>query len=206
MRWRFMRHIFTMNQPPPPDTVARCAAFPQFSALPGTPWDGARMEGDEIRITTPLGELAFDYVIIGAGFVLDASRRPELRAFAPFIAKWADRFTARPARRRELRLLPYLSRSFAFTEREPGTAPALANLHNFTFGATPSMGLSGASISGLKFGIRRLVDAISRDFFLEDAETHYLSLLRYDDHELTEASWPDTGIGEPLSGLDAITE
>jgi len=96
---------------------------------------------------------------------------------------------------------PYLARSFAFTERVPGTAPALANLHNFTFGATPSMGLSGASISGLKFGVRRLVDALSRDVFLEDAEAHYLSLLRYDEHELTAESWPDDGLGEPLVPL-----
>jgi FAD-dependent urate hydroxylase len=195
-RWRFMRHIFTMNQPPPPDTVARCAAFPQFSAHPGTPWLDARMEGEEIRITTPAGDLPFDYVIIGAGFVLDAARRPELAGFAPLIARWGDRFT--PPDGEEdgtLASYPYLARSFAFTERVPGSAPALANLHNFTFGATPSMGLSGASISGLKFGVRRLVDAIARDFFLEDAEAHYLSLLRYEEPELTAASWPDEGIG-----------
>jgi cation diffusion facilitator CzcD-associated flavoprotein CzcO len=202
MRWRFMRHIFTMNQPPPPDTVARCAAFGQFSAHPGTPWEGARMEGDEIRIAVPGGELAFDYVIIGAGFVLDPARRPELAAFAPHIALWRDRFSP-PEGEEDVTLgsYPYLARSFAFTERVPGAAPALANLHNFTFGATPSMGLSGASISGLKFGVRRLVDALSRDVFLEDAEAHYLSLLRYDEHELTAESWPDDGLGEPLMPL-----
>jgi FAD-dependent urate hydroxylase len=203
MRWRFMRHIFTMNQPPPPDTVARCAAFPHFSAHPGTPWLDARMEGDEIRVTTPAGELAFDYAIIGAGFVLDAARRPELAAFAPHIARWGDRFSPPDGEEdATLASYPYLARSFAFTERVPGSAPALANLHNFTFGATPSMGLSGASISGLKFGVRRLVDAIARDFFLDDAEAHYLSLLRYDEQELTAASWPDEGIG----GLAAAAE
>ena len=207
MRWRFMRHIFTMNQPPPPDTVARCAAFPQFSAHPGTAWQDARMEGEEIRITTPAGELAFDYVIIGAGFVMDAGRRPELRALAPFIATWGDRF-APPEGEGDATLAsyPYLARGFAFTEREPGTAPALAHLHNFTFGATPSMGLSGASISGLKFGVRRLVDAISRDLFMEDAEAHYLSLLRYEDQELSAEAWPDAGIGPSLGGLATAAE
>jgi cation diffusion facilitator CzcD-associated flavoprotein CzcO len=206
MRWRFMRHIFTMNQPPPPDTVARCAAFPQFSAHPGTPWLDARMVGEEIRITTPGGELAFDYVVIGAGFVMDAARRPELAHFAPAIATWADRFTP-PAGEEDtvLGTYPYLARNFTFTEREPGRAPALAQLHNFTFGATPSMGLSGASISGLKFGVRRLVNAICRDFFLEDAEAHYLSLLRYEEPELTAEAWPDHGLGaalEPLAAAD----
>ena len=128
------RHIFTMNQPPPPDTVARCAAFPQFSAHPGTPWTGARMDGDEIRIATPVGELPFDYVIIGAGFVLDPSRRLELRAFAPFIAKWGDRFTPPPGEEdgHPGISIPISRGSFAFTEREPGQRPGArqpAQLH-----------------------------------------------------------------------------
>jgi hypothetical protein len=58
------------------------------------------------------------------------------------------------------------------------------------------MGLFGASISGSKFGVRQLVDAISRDFFLEDAEALYLSLLSYEDEELTAKAWPDKGIGD----------
>ncbi|WP_459674465.1 NAD(P)-binding domain-containing protein [Acidisoma sp. 7E03] len=201
MRWRFMRHIFTMNQPPPPDTVARCAAFPQFSAHPGTPWLDARMEGDEIRIRTPDGELAFDFVIIGAGFVMDAARRPELRRFAPHIASWGDRF-APPAGEEDpvLATYPYLARNFTFTSRDGAPVPGLDQLYNFTFGAMPSMGLSGASISGLKFGVRRLVDAITRDFFLEDAETHYLGLLRYEEPELTADVWPDGGIALDRAG------
>jgi hypothetical protein len=99
LRWRFMRHILTMNQPPPPDTVARCSVFPQFSAHPGTPWRDARMEGDDIRTTTPSGELAFDYVIIGAGFVMDPARRPELRAFAPSLGNGVTASPHPPERR-----------------------------------------------------------------------------------------------------------
>lgn len=210
MRWRFMRHIFTMNQPPPPDTVARCAAFPQFSAHPGTSWLDARMEGEEIRIRTPEGELAFDHVIIGAGFVMDAARRPELRRFAPAIATWGDRFSP-PAGEEDavLATYPYLTRNFTFTARADGAdgaAPALGQIYNFTFGAMPSMGLSGASISGLKFGVRRLVDSIARDLFLEDAETHYRSLLRYEEQELTPEAWPDQGLGPALAPLPRAAE
>ncbi len=204
MRWRFMRHIFTMNQPPPPDTVARCAAFPQFSAHPGTPWLDARMEGEEIRILTPQGEMAFDYVIIGAGFVMDAARRPELARFAPAIANWGDRFTPPPGEEDAvLSTYPYLGRNFAFTGRGPEDVPGLGRIHNFTFGATPSMGLSGASISGLKFGVRRLVDALTRDFFLEDADLHYQSLLGYAEPELTPDAWPDGGLAADRFGPGA---
>ncbi|HEX3983765.1 MAG TPA: NAD(P)/FAD-dependent oxidoreductase, partial [Acidisoma sp.] len=204
MRWRFMRHIFTMNQPPPPDTVARCAAFPHFSAHPGTPWLDARMMGDEIRIRTPAGELAFDFVVIGAGFVMDAGKRPELAHFTPSIARWGDRFIPPPGEEDAvLATYPYLDRNFTFTERTPGTTAALGQIYNFTFGAMPSMGLSGASISGLKFGVRRLVNAICRDLFVEDAGAHYLSLLRYEAAELSPASWPDAGLGDPLEPLAA---
>jgi len=207
MRWRFMRHIFTMNQPPPPDTVARCAAFPQFSAHPGTPWLDARMVGDEIRIRTPAGELAFDFVIIGAGFVMDAARRPELRRFAPDIATWGDRFTA-PSGEEDpvLASYPYLAPNFTFTARGQAPVPGLDRLYNFTFGAMPSMGLSGASISGLKFGVRRLVAAITRDFFLEDAEFHYRSLLAYEEAELTADVWPDDGLSPDRTPLGMDSE
>jgi cation diffusion facilitator CzcD-associated flavoprotein CzcO len=190
-RWRFQRHIFTMNQPPPPDTVRRCTRFPQFAIRTFTPWLDARLAGEEIRVGTPQGELAFDFLIIGTGFSMDLALRPELAGFAGAIATWRDRFTP-PAGEEDavLASYPYLDRGFAFTERVPGTAPFLSRLHNFTFGATLSMGLSGASISGMKFGVRRLVGAVARGLFLEDAAVHYGDLLGYDVQELTVETWP----------------
>ena len=64
-------------------------------------------------------------------------------------------------------------------EREPGTAPFLSRLHNFTFGATPSLGLTGAAIIGMKYGVPRLVSGLVRDLFREDAAAYYRDLVAF---------------------------
>jgi hypothetical protein len=55
----------------------------------------------------------------------------------------------------------YLGRNFEFQERRPGTAHYLGRIHNFTYGATLSMGLSASSISGMKYSIPRLIGGVS---------------------------------------------
>ena len=74
---------------------------------------------------------------------------------------------------------PYLGAAFEFIERQPGTAPFLGRLHNFTFGAFPSLGLTGAAITGIKYGVRRLVNGLARDLFREDCAGYYRNLLTY---------------------------
>ncbi len=191
VRWRFMRHIFDLNQPPPQDTFWRCRRHETFALRTGCPWDSARMEGDEIVVGTPAAELRFDRLIVGTGYLIDLALRPELDHFAADIALWRDRFT--PPADEAHSLLgshPYLGDAFQFQERVPGRAPALRHVHNFTFGATPSMGLSGASISGMRYGVERLVSGLSRDLFLDDAGLHLDSLRRYDTPELVSLDPP----------------
>lgn len=190
-RWRFMRHIFDLNQPPPQDTFHRCAMHPNFAFHTACPWEWVRMEGEEIHVGTPKGVMIFDHLVVGTGFIVEAAFRPEVAAFAKDIAVWADRFT--PPRGEGNPLLaryPYLGDAFQFTERQPGTAPHLSHIHNFTFGATLSMGLSGASISGMKYGVARLVRGLIRDLWLADRQ-HFLDDLKaYDQAELVSTTWP----------------
>lgn len=189
-RWRMMRHIYDMNQPPPQDTFLRARRHDNFHLHTGTPWLDARMEGEMVAVETPDGARHLDFLIIGTGFVIDLNLRPELAGFANHIALWRDRFT--PPSGEESTVLssyPYLGPAFQFQEREPGSAPFLGNLHNFTFGATPSMGLSGASISGMKFGVPRLVRGLCRDLFVADADIHQQSLEDYDVPELRMDEW-----------------
>jgi cation diffusion facilitator CzcD-associated flavoprotein CzcO len=192
LRWRFMRHIFDLNQPPPQDTFWRCRKHANFAYHAGCPWNSVAMQGEEIVVVTPLREMRFDFVIIGTGFEIDLRRRPELAAIAGSIATWGDRFS--PPVGEESALLsshPYLGDAFQFTERVHGSAPYLANIHNFTFGATPSMGLSGASISGMKYGVRRLVAGLARDLYVADARAHLDSLIAYVTPELVSTELPD---------------
>ena len=191
LRWRFIRHIFELNQPPPQDTFLRCRVHRNFAFHTSCPWLSARLDGDEVAVGTPRGEMRFDHLILGTGFRIDLALRPELAALAPDIATWADRFTPPPGEASALVAShPYLGDAFQFTERVPGAAPHLADIHNFTFGATPSMGLSGASISGMKYGVRRLVAGLARDLFRDDAEAQLDSLLAYTTPELTSTEPP----------------
>ncbi len=198
LRWRFIRHIFELNQPPPQDTFWRCRRHANFAYHTGCPWTAAAMDGDDIAIATPQGEMRFDFLIVGTGFEIDLRLRPELAAIAGDIATWGDRFT--PPAGEASRLLaghPYLGDAFQFTERVPGAAPWLADIHNFTFGATPSMGLSGASISGMKYGVRRLVAGLARDLYVADAQTHLDSLLAYATPELVSTEREDVRLPDP---------
>ncbi|GBQ48167.1 ferredoxin--NADP reductase [Komagataeibacter europaeus] len=193
LRWGFMRRIFELNQPPPQDTFWRCRRHENFSFRTGCPWTGARMDGDEIVVDSPTGEMRFDFVIIGTGFTTDLSRRPETKSFASSVALWGDRYTAPAgAESAVLESYPYLGENYQFLPRraDDALAPMLANIHNFTFSATPSMGLSGASISGMRFGVERLARGLGRDLYVADGRQHLESLLAYDVPELVSLDPP----------------
>ncbi|WP_040508820.1 SidA/IucD/PvdA family monooxygenase [Gluconobacter morbifer] len=192
-RWRFMRCIYNLNQPPPQDTFWRCRRHENFAFHPGMPWTATRMDGNEVVVTTPQGEMRFDYLIIGTGFSIDLTQRPETKDFAGSVLLWRDCFT--PPEGEESELLsshPYLGSRFEFLPKDPSDpkAPMLAAIYNFTFGAMPSMGLSGASISGMRFGVEKLTRGIARDLFVEDGEKHLNSLLSYDTEELISLDPP----------------
>jgi FAD-dependent urate hydroxylase len=142
------------------------------------------VRGDAIEITTESERFEVDFVIVATGFATDLAARPELSRFEPFIARWADRYAAPAAEAHEdLARHPYLGPAFEFTEREPGQAPYLSYLYNYTFGGLLSMGFGGASISGLKYSVARLVSGITRSFFVEDREAYFRSLCDFSEEE-----------------------
>ncbi|MFT8718457.1 NAD(P)-binding domain-containing protein, partial [Acetobacter sp.] len=181
-RWRFMRKIYDLNQPPPQDTFWRCRTHENFAFHTGTPWLSVKEEGDDIVVTTPQGEMRFDFVIIGTGFLIDMAKRPELAKIAPHVALWRDRFSA-PAEEQSdlLGSYPYLGSKFQYLPKhqDDPLTPMLSAIHNFTFSATPSMGLSGASVSAMRFAVEKLSFSIGRDLFVEDGDEHLQSLLDY---------------------------
>ncbi|HEY8613183.1 MAG TPA: NAD(P)/FAD-dependent oxidoreductase [Roseomonas sp.] len=186
LRWRFMQHIFALNQPPPQESWNRVCDDPRFELHMGSPVIAAREEGGEVVVTTPRDEHRADHVIIGTGTAFDLSLRPELAPFAEHILLWRDAYTPPPGLEfPALGACPYLRDDFSMREKTPGVAPFLTHIHMINYGSTASMGLSGATISGMKYGTMRLVDGICRRFWLEDAEQHLESLLTYAEHELT---------------------
>ncbi|SHJ53544.1 hypothetical protein SAMN05444159_0863 [Bradyrhizobium lablabi] len=183
-KWRFMKLIFDMNQPPPQETFVRCTRFKNFSIRLGCPIERIRFDGDKIALTASQGTKAFDFLIAGTGFAVDLAARPELARFHDKIACWSDRY--HPPDGEEHPLLgayPYLSPNFQFTEKTEGAAPYLANIFSYTFAAMPSLACS-AGISALKFGLDRIATGMSRRLFIEDADAHLQSLRDYDEQEL----------------------
>ncbi len=197
-RWRFMRHIYGLNQPPPQETFWRCRKHEGFTFLPGTPWLSAHQsaDGKTVEVHTEHGVKVYDFLIVGTGFTIDLALRPEMRDIAPFVACWQDCFE--PPKGEESALLsahPYLGKHFQFLPKksQEEKADMLAAIHNFTFAATPSMGLGGSSISGMRFGVERLARGISEDLFVQDGERHLNSLLSYQTEELISLDPPSEG-------------
>lgn len=183
-RWKWMNHLLTLREAFPRETWERTTRHAGFTLMTGAPWLGARVNGPRVVIGTPRGDLKVDFVICGTGFEMDLAAEPVLAPHADLIATWGDRYTP-PAGQENPRLarFPYLSRSFALTERVPGSAPWLADVHLFTFGATASFGPSGSSINAMKFAVPRLAGALAANLFVADAAAHYDALVAYDTPE-----------------------
>jgi FAD-dependent urate hydroxylase len=198
-RWRFMRRILEeLPVPPPQHAFWRCQRFDNFAWHADCAWHSIRYEGDVAAVETEAGTFAFDFIVFATGAETDLSARPELAPIVRHIALWRDRFTPPPGEESDLLAShPYLGPAFEFTEREPGTAPFLSRLYNFTYGATASLGITGAAIPGIRYGVPRLLNGLVRDLFREDADAYYRDLLAYAEPELQT-------LKDPLAWIDGL--
>lgn len=179
-KWRWIQAIFTFGQPPTQDGVDRCAAFSTFVLHSGAIWTGARVTPDGIEITASDGTVeTFDHLFIGCGFSPDASGRPELAALAGRIKTWRDAHVPPPDQADEWLLgFPYLNRDLSFVEKVQGAAPWLKNVHCFNYGATVTNAHSGASLSGIRYGIEPMIHGITYDLWRAD-EPHHFAVTRH---------------------------
>ena len=183
-RWRFMNYLLSVREALPVETWNRVTRHTNFSLHTSSPWGAVAPSGGGVRITTPSGEHAADFLICGTGFEMDASLRAELGPWAAEVAAWRDRYTPPPGEANpRLASYPYLGPGQELKEKTPGRAPFLADIHLFDFGATLSFGPSGSSINAMKFAVPRTVDAITRALFMADAEAHYAAMIAYDTPE-----------------------
>ena len=154
---------------------------PNFHIHSGAGWSGVKVKDGRLEIATAKGPFLADFIIAGTGVDIDFARRPELAPFADKIATWADRFTPPPEEADErLGRYSYLGPEGEFTEKVPGTAPWLADIHDFTIGATMSLGPSGCSINAMNSAVPKLAEGITRGLFEDDVERHWQTLRDYD--------------------------
>jgi len=183
-KWRFILQILRMGQLPPKDTLARAKEHAGFHLHPSSGWKSLTAQGETILIETEAQRFEVDFIIVATGCVTDLAARPELARFEAEIARWSDRYTPPVEEAHEdLQRHPYLGPGFEFCERNPGQAPYLTHLYNYTFGGLLSMGFGGASISGLKYSAPRLVAGITRSLFVEDSNAHFDSLCHFAEPE-----------------------
>ncbi|WP_209428342.1 NAD(P)/FAD-dependent oxidoreductase [Pararhodobacter sp. SW119] len=189
-RWRFMHYSFVTQTPAPRGSTLRVSRHPNAHFHFSAAVEGARMDGDEIVISTPNGDLRTDFLILGTGFHIEPAARSELGDAAEQILLWKDVYAPPPElKHAELGNFPYLARDFAFQEREPGSAPWLSRVHCFNFGASVSMGKVSGDIPGISEGASWLASALAAAFYREDIETHWQGYLDYDIPELQGDEW-----------------
>ena len=68
---------------------------------------------------------------------------------------------------------------------------AVSGIHAFNYSALVSLGLSASALSGLKFGLPKLINGITRALFLEDSTRTLAEYFAYSDEEFVGA-WPQT--------------
>lgn len=180
-KWKFILQILRMGQLPPANTFRRATRFENFKMHADSPLTNLDAQGDTIKLQTPHDKYEADFLIVGTGFQTNLSVRPELTHLLPHIALWSDCYMPpNDQKHAELARHPYLGANFEFTEKKGGAAPYLKAVFNYTFGCLLSMGFGGASISGMKYSLPRVVAGVTKHLYLQDKDRYFASLQTYD--------------------------
>jgi cation diffusion facilitator CzcD-associated flavoprotein CzcO len=188
-RWRFMQRLLSMPMPPPNDTVERTMRHPNVRLHLASPVLDAAAGDSGLRLLTPHGWHDADFLILGTGFSVDLTRRPEFSAIAPHVALWGDRHSP-PVSESDpgAAKFPYLGPHFEFCEKHAGAMPALRNIHLFNTGSVMSMGIIAGGLNGMPWGIPRLVAGLSRDFYLAEVERIFADFADYKEPDAWESA------------------
>ena len=184
-RWDLISYIFAEKVPPPYESVLRCDAHAGFSLRFGEAWSDAVPDAEGVTLRTSSGDDRFDAAILGTGFDVDLTQRPELASFCDNIVLWGDKVgAAKAAEDPECARFPYLGAGFEFIERSAGATPGLGHIHAFNWGVTLSHGAVAGDIPGLRIAVDRLSDALCRALFSTDLAEHWRRLRAADEPEL----------------------
>lgn len=199
-KWQLAQEVQRNPAPPTMRAIERVEKWPNFHIHFSSPIETARMHRSDVVLQTPRESIAGDIVLLATGFSFDLKESAPLAKIADQIALWSDRFTPpdgpEPVK---FRNSPYLGRHYQFTEKVLGAASYLEHIFNFNQSATLSMGPTGR-VSGLKYGIRRLMLGISASFVREDFDRHLASVKAYNDSDLDGHSWVETPSGPATQG------
>jgi cation diffusion facilitator CzcD-associated flavoprotein CzcO len=150
----------------------------------GAHWNAVRFDGARIQIDATDGPLTADFIIAGTGYIVDLTVKAELAEHLSVIATWRDKYTPPAGEEDEsLAAAAYLGSNFEMTEKTPGAAPWLGAVFNFSRGAQMSMGPMPIGLSGIKYGVPRLVQGITRRLFVSDTERYFDGMRAWQDSD-----------------------
>ncbi|TPW30507.1 NAD(P)/FAD-dependent oxidoreductase [Martelella alba] len=169
-KWRFTKSFFALKVPPTQDQFDRACAYPQFRMEFASGIKSMIIKGDRLAVTTVSGAHVIDHILLGTGYAVDFTLRPELAALEGRFLRWEDRFTAEvieeaPA----IGPFPYLGHGFELTPKST-TDQWVRRVHIFNGGAVPSLGPVSNGITGVKYGIARIADGLTQALFLQESD------------------------------------
>lgn len=74
---------------------------------------------------------------------------------------------------------PYLGREFERLEKKPGQAPYLSRIHLFNAATTMTHAALSSDIPGVNVGANRLINALAKNFFVEDSQKYLKDFYDY---------------------------
>lgn len=192
-RWRLMHYSQDTQTPPPRNSTQRVSRHLNAFFHMGVAVEAMRLNNGVVEIHASNRRVfETDFVILGTGFTVDINARPEIAEYAGAIALWADRFVPPPdVADTGLGQFPYLAPDFAFTEKTPGDAPFLADIHCFNHAASLSLGKVAGDIPQISTGAAWLAQGIAAGLYTRDMPAYWRQLLDYDKPELFGDEWTD---------------
>ncbi|MGF6254480.1 NAD(P)-binding domain-containing protein [Ensifer sp. ZNC0028] len=198
-RWRLMDYAAKQQTPAPHNSTLRVSQHSNAYFHFDCGIRSMRQEGGEVVITTTNGRIfRTDFVILGTGFSIDPLSRSELAPYQDQIACWDDRYAPPPGEENPgLGRFPWLNGDFSFTEKEPGTAPWLKDIHCFNYGASVSVGKVSGDIPAISEGALWLARGVAASLFIRDVDYHWEALIAYEKPELDGTEWVDADAPTP---------
>jgi hypothetical protein len=165
--------FYRWGSTPTTDAIERTVAHRNYHLHLAAPWQSVRMQDGQVVVQAASKEFRCDFVILGTGYGVDLSLRPELADFHREVLLWRDRYTPPPGDEDEfLGAHPYLGGGHEYLEMAPGAAPYLRDIHVQNPAGFVSFGLPIGDIPSMKRDIPTIVARISRDLFLADLAHH----------------------------------
>jgi FAD-dependent urate hydroxylase len=173
VRWHQAIRFRQAGSTPTIDAIDRTVAWPNFHLHLAAPWHEAYVGDRKVVAQAADGTFRFDYVIAGTGYFVDPAERPEIANFADKIRLWRDQYTPPPDQVDSfLGSHPYLGEAHEYTEKTPGQAPYLRNIHVHNPAGFVSFGLPIGDVPSMRRDIPLVTARISRDLFLDDLASH----------------------------------